>query len=83
MNDSPIEKGHWGGQCNRTACEMPNATWYNSVTQMYYCTECANRINSFMLPGEYICERRERPRSTYDEIKRSNSSGVDKASDPR
>jgi hypothetical protein len=38
-------KGLFNGNCNRTACQKPEATWYNHSTQAYYCAECANLIN--------------------------------------
>ncbi len=38
-------KGLLNGNCNRTACQKPGATWYNKSTRAYYCEECAHEIN--------------------------------------
>ncbi len=38
-------KGKFNGNCNRTACQAPGATWYNIATQAYYCGPCASLIN--------------------------------------
>lgn len=38
-------KGEKNGNCNRTACQKPNAVYYNKSTQKYYCKACADRIN--------------------------------------
>ena len=38
-------KGLKGGNCNVTACQKPDATYYNKSTQAYYCGECATEIN--------------------------------------
>ena len=40
----PKLKGVEGGNCNRTACQQPNAVWYNEGTQKYYCRNCAITI---------------------------------------
>ena len=42
----PALKGKKDGNCNVTACQQPGATWYNKSTQKYYCTKCADQINS-------------------------------------
>ncbi len=34
-----------GEKCHRTACNNLNAQWFNHSTQMYYCQECAVKIN--------------------------------------
>ena len=39
------DKGEKGGSCNRTACQQPNADYYNKATQKYYCYTCAEAIN--------------------------------------
>ncbi len=42
-----MSKGDYNGTCNITACKtMLPATWYNHSTRLYYCTECANRLNN-------------------------------------
>lgn len=38
-------KGVKGGNCNRTACQMPHADWYNPYTYAYYCRCCAKELN--------------------------------------
>jgi uncharacterized protein YmfQ (DUF2313 family) len=39
------DKGHFGGSCNRTACQAPNATWWHMDTHAYYCRKCAFMLN--------------------------------------
>ena len=39
------EKGLKNGNCNRQACQMPGATWYNHVMNAWYCPACARAIN--------------------------------------
>lgn len=42
----PLEKGAWGGICNRTTCVTQEpALWFNRSTQAYYCETCARLIN--------------------------------------
>ena len=43
----PELKGVEGGNCNRSACQMPGADYYNLSTQKYYCRECAYDIQDF------------------------------------
>lgn len=40
-----MEKGTKHGNCNRSACQKPGATWYNHSTQAWYCLKCAGQIN--------------------------------------
>lgn len=40
-------KGQYKGNCNRTACQKPNAIWYNHSTRKYYCEECAITLNRY------------------------------------
>ena len=42
----PALKGVLGGNCNRTTCQKPGATWYNKGSYKYYCRACAKLINS-------------------------------------
>lgn len=42
---NPLEKGRKYAECNRTACTMRPALWWNKYTQAFYCEECALRIN--------------------------------------
>ena len=39
------DKGKKGGHCNVTACQAPEAYYYNKSTQKYYCAYCAEQIN--------------------------------------
>lgn len=45
----------WGGECNRTACESSDATYYNVATFAYYCACCAESINEFPTQGIRPC----------------------------
>ena len=40
-----LAKGEHGSTCNRTACNISPATWWNPHTGKFYCTRCAMRIN--------------------------------------
>ena len=44
-NPDAALKGVQGGNCNREACQMPHADWYNRGTSKYYCASCARMIN--------------------------------------
>lgn len=54
-------KGKFQGNCNRTACQAPGATWYNHSTRLYYCEICAgminkmNHVDSMRLFGHKLC----------------------------
>jgi hypothetical protein len=41
------DKGEYMGRCNRTSCvkEEP-ALWYNHSTRRYYCSTCADLLNT-------------------------------------
>ena len=39
------DKGLKFGSCNITACQKPNAIYFNKSTKKYYCKECAEGIN--------------------------------------
>ena len=39
-------KGKQGGNCNRTACQGPNAVYFNHSTRAYYCKKCAHWLNA-------------------------------------
>lgn len=45
MENKP-DKGCEGGSCNRTACQAPNAIWYNHGSLSWYCEACANLIGN-------------------------------------
>jgi hypothetical protein len=40
-----LDKGLFGGSCNRRACQRPGATWFNHSTRAHYCEDCAQAIN--------------------------------------
>ena len=42
-------KGGRGLNCNRTACQKPPATYYNSSTRAWYCESCANMIDEWSI----------------------------------
>jgi len=44
MTPDPKLKGVKDGNCNRTACQAPNAIWWNTGTRAYYCHHCAITI---------------------------------------
>ncbi len=60
-------KGVFNGNCNRTACQKPHATYYNFSTQLYYCASCAHMINqmnkadSMRLYGHDLCIYQVKP----------------------
>ncbi len=41
-----VKKGEFSGECNRTACNNKNARFFNHSTTKYYCTPCAQQINT-------------------------------------
>jgi len=47
-------KGEFNGKCNITRCEtgIP-ATWYNHSTRLFYCKECAIRLNNDVFNKRY------------------------------
>jgi hypothetical protein len=45
MKNETKGKGEKNGICNRTACDNPRAIHFNRITQKYYCTPCARRLN--------------------------------------
>lgn len=51
------DKGKLNGACNRTDCQRPGATWFNTSTRAYYCVECALDITNFAkrADGFHIC----------------------------
>jgi hypothetical protein len=54
-------KGIKNGNCNRSACQKPNAVYFNHSTEKYYCHACAvlindaNRADSIRLFGHELC----------------------------
>jgi hypothetical protein len=62
------DKGHYGGSCNVTACQLPNsAVWFNHGTRKYYCETCAyvlnndkfNKADAARMYGHDLCTLRE------------------------
>ena len=54
----PAPKGTYQGRCNRTACQAPDAVWFNHgmgdkwanpkvMDDCYYCATCGGLINSY------------------------------------
>lgn len=59
-------KGEFGDECNRTACNCKNAKYYNHSTEKYYCSGCAYLINRDNLEftlrlGHELCQYTEKP----------------------
>jgi hypothetical protein len=42
----PALKGKKNGNCNRTSCQKPGATWFNHSTRAFYCQPCAFLLNN-------------------------------------
>lgn len=38
------DKGQEGGSCNRSACQAPNAIWFNHGSRSWYCRSCRDWI---------------------------------------
>lgn len=57
MSELKPDKGKMNGSCNRTACQRPGATWFNTSTRAYYCEPCARDITTFTkrADGFHIC----------------------------
>lgn len=57
----PLVKGAFNGLCNRQACQVPGATWFNSSTRAYYCPACAAKINEFsaQADGYLLCSEQQ------------------------
>ena len=49
------DAGEWGKLCYRTACQQPNAFYYNKGSYKHYCRSCARLINKENLLGEKLC----------------------------
>lgn len=64
-------KGVFEGNCNRTACQKPDAIWFNHGTHLYYCRLCALKINavnrkeSRELYGHDLCTAGEFKQDTH------------------
>lgn len=79
-------KGEYGQECNITACQKPNsAYWFNHFNKMYYCEECANRLNNDefnkrdaqRLLGHQMCTYESRE-STAEVVKMKVTETLDK-----
>ena len=46
----PVEKGHFGGECQKLSCANKDAHWFNETNGRYYCAPCARGIND-------VCKR--------------------------
>jgi hypothetical protein len=57
------DAGKWGSFCYRTACQQPNAVYFNTSTREHYCLDCATRINMgcAMHNEPMICSKAEQP----------------------
>lgn len=62
-----MRKGFHGGPCNRTACQAPDARWFNPAMVLtyhesahmhldnaYYCEACAKLINKFAVGWQVL-----------------------------
>jgi hypothetical protein len=65
VNESMYKKGVWGEKCNRTDCKTKvPAFYYNYATRLYYCSVCAEMINTMnpeahSIYGHELCLREE------------------------
>ena len=56
-----VNKGDFNAECNRTACDNPEAVYYNHSTRKHYCYSCAmqinqaNRADALRLFGHDLC----------------------------
>lgn len=48
------DAGEWGKLCYRTACQQPNAFYWNIGSHRYYCQECADIINREGMGGDRL-----------------------------
>lgn len=48
------DAGQWGKLCYRTACQKPNAFFFNKGTYKHYCKECADIIDRENMAGEKL-----------------------------
>lgn len=73
------QKGKLHGNCNRTACQCPDALYFNTSTRAYYCLPCASKINTwaikdsgfgicFLTQGEENDAGLKYGKATYDEM---------------
>ncbi len=62
----PELKGIRGGNCNRTACQQPNAIWYNKGSFAWYCRNCAITIQRSA--NDYGIQCQEPPMILFENI---------------
>lgn len=48
------DAGEWGKLCYRTACQAPNAFYWNIGSRKHYCQECADIINREGMGGDRL-----------------------------
>jgi hypothetical protein len=58
------EKGQYGGECARIACDVTGAHWFNDTNGKYYCSSCARTFNEVSRRNgqEPLCELHPAPR---------------------
>ena len=61
-----MDKGDFGQECNRTACNCKPALFYNHSTRKYYCGTCAFEINKWatefrIKTGHQLCVKVDKP----------------------
>lgn len=47
MSINREDKGKFLGSCNRGACQVAGAVFYNTGNYQYYCIHCAKKINEY------------------------------------
>jgi hypothetical protein len=72
-----MKKGELNGLCNRTACQKPGASWYNSSTRAYYCGDCAEKINHYSKNdhGVILCRKVDPHMGEYTHMSRAVERG--------
>ncbi len=73
-----MEKGEFSGECNRIACNLGPATYYNYSTRKYYCCKCALMINqanpeSLKMYGHSLCTQGKHKEKTLETNDKNNS----------
>lgn len=54
------DAGAWGKLCYRTACQKPNAFYFNTGSRKHYCKECARLINKENMLGTKLLHLAEK-----------------------
>lgn len=55
QRNNPL-KGDMNGECNVTSCKSPYAIHFNRITERWYCTRCARKLNENDTPDDPICD---------------------------